>query len=148
MAKKRTHSAAIVRAFPVRAPAPIIRVAVPRVGGSKKAKKKGHRRSSHGEALTTQRMIEFGLAGAALGFLEKSFPNLPTIPFAGVKGTLAIAAYYFSDKGKKKGLVRDIAIAATTLAGYQMGKEGHISGDVMGDIAPQVGRVHGVAAQV
>lgn len=91
-------------------------------------------------------MLGSALGGAALGFIEKSFPNLPTVPVIGRKGTIAIGAYLLSKRGGLGGsLLRDVAIAAAVLAGYELGKEGHISGEVMGDLAPQVS---GVASQI
>ena len=86
------------------------------------------------------------MGGAALGFLEKTFPNLPTVPFIGRKGTIAIGAYFLHKRGTGGGILRDVAIAAAVLAGYELGKDGKISGEVMGDLAPQVSG--NIAAQV
>jgi hypothetical protein len=83
------------------------------------------------------------LGGAALGFIEKQWPNAPTLPIIGRAGSIALAAYWFGGKSKP-GLMRDIAIAGAVVAGYELGKTGKIAGDVDGDLAPQVG----VAAQV
>lgn len=86
------------------------------------------------------------LGGAALGFIEKQWPNAPTLPIIGRAGTIALAAYYFGGKAKP-GLMRDIALSGAAVAGYELGKTGKIAGDdVLGDIAPQVGGA--VAAQV
>lgn len=96
--------------------------------------------------------MAIGIGGAVVGFVEKSIgASLPTIPLLGRKGTLAIGLYFFG-KGKG-GLIRDAAVAAAAVAGYELGSTGKISGDVMGgDVmgpVPQVsGRMHGLAAQV
>jgi hypothetical protein len=84
------------------------------------------------------------LGGAALGFVEKQWPNAPTLPLLGRAGTIALAAYFFGGKSKP-GLMRDIAIAGAVVAGYELGKTGKIAGDdVLGDVSPQIG----IAAQV
>jgi hypothetical protein len=83
------------------------------------------------------------LGGAALGFIEKQWPNAPTVPYIGRAGTIALGCWFFGGKSKP-GLLRDIAIAGAVVAGYELGKFGKISGDVEGELAPQVG----VAAQV
>lgn len=85
------------------------------------------------------------LGGAALGFVEKQWPNAPTLPIIGRAGTIALGAYWFGGK-TKPGLLRDMAIAGAVIAGYELGRYGKISGeDVLGgDLADQVG----VAAQV
>lgn len=91
-------------------------------------------------------MLGSALGGAALGLIEKSFPNLPTVPVIGRKGTIAVAAYFLSKRGGiGGGILRDVAIAAAVLAGYELGKEGRVSGEVMGDLAPQVS---GIASQI
>lgn len=76
-----------------------------------------------------------------LGFLEKQFPQIPTVPLIGKKGTIVLAGYYLSKRGGSLGhIARDVAIAGAALAGNELGSTGRISGDV----APQV---HGVASQ-
>ena len=129
------------RAITVRQPAPVVRVSVPRATPAKRGGRRHHK--SGGGALTTERMFGAALGGGVLGLVDKMFPNLPTIPVLGKAGTLAALAYFFA-KGKGSGVARDAAIAGASIAGYQLGKEGKVSGDLMGDIAPQVG----VASQV
>lgn len=137
MAKRKT-STQIVRAVQVRpSPAPIIRVSAPRAGGSKKKRRGGGRKGGKG-GMTQQTLMSAAIGGAAFGFVQKSFPNLPTIPMLGRAGTIALACYFF---GKRIPLARDIGMAAAAIAGYQLGTDGH----VLGDISPQV---RGVAAQV
>jgi hypothetical protein len=89
-------------------------------------------------------MFSAALGGGVLGLVDKMFPNLPTIPVLGKAGTIAAIAYFFS-KGKGGGIARDTAIAGASIAGYQLGSQGKISGDLMGDVVPQV---TGVASQV
>jgi hypothetical protein len=89
-------------------------------------------------------MIEMAIGGAAYGFIEKQFPTLPTLPIVGRAGTIALGAYYFAKS--RGGIIRDVAIAAAVIAGYQIGSTGRISG-LDGDIAAQVSG-GGVAAQV
>lgn len=135
-ARTRRASAPIVRT--VRAPAQVIRVSAP----APIRHRRGHRRHGSGSsgALTGQRVLGLGLGGLALGLLEKAIPNLPTIPVLGRKGTIALGCYWFS-RGSGGGLIRDIAIAAASIAGYELGTTGKISGDFDSD-------VRGVAAQV
>jgi len=143
MAKRRASSTAIVRAFPVRSPAPVIRIAAPR---ALPAKKTHRRRGAASTGITGKTLIGAGIGGAALGFIEKTFPNLPTMPIIGRTGTIAIAAYMISKRGGG-GIARDIALAAAVLTGYQIGKTGTVAGDVMGDVMGD-DDVSGLAAQV
>lgn len=143
MAKTRrtATSTQIIRAFPIpRQQAPIIKVSAPRAIATRK--KTHRRRSSVGGAMSGKSLIATAIGGAAFGFIEKSFPQLPTLPLVGRAGTIAIAAYFLSKRGGLGGgIVRDIANAGAAIAGYQLGKTGTIAGDVMGD-------VDGLAAEV
>jgi hypothetical protein len=123
----------------VRQAAPIIRVSAPRAPKAKKHRRK-HSGGSFGGGLTTNTLVQHALGGAAFGFIEKSFPTLPTIPFLGRAGTIAIGAYFLG--GKRGGIMRDIALAAAAIAGYELGNTGKISGPDY-----QYG-VHGIASQV
>jgi hypothetical protein len=143
MAKRRTRrrssSAPIVRT--VRAPAQVIRVSAPRSSPIRHRRRKGSG-GGGGSALSVQRLMAMGLGGMALGFIEKAIPQLPTIPILGRKGTIAVGAYYMSKGGHGPSILRDVAIVAAGLAGYELGTTGKISGDI-----PD--QVHGgVAAQV
>src|SRR5262249_12243915 len=138
--KTTHHTAALTRVIPVRAPAPIIRVSAPRAAPTHHKKHHGKKRHHHSGSLTQQGLIAIGIGGAVVGFLEKSIGDkLPTIPLLGRKGTLAVGLAFFG-KGKG-GVIRDAAIAAAAIAGYELGKTGSISGDIV----PQVS---GIAAQV
>lgn len=137
-----TTTRSIVRT--VQAPAPVVRVSVPRASPKRGGGKRRHHKGGGGGALTTERMFGAALGGGVLGLVDKMFPNLPTIPVLGKAGTLAALAYFFA-KGKGSGIARDAAIAGASIAGYQLGTQGKVSGDLMGDLAPQV---TGVASQV
>lgn len=111
-----------------------------------KSKSRRRGKGGGGGGLSLTMLGGTALGGAALGFIEKQWPNAPTLPIIGRAGTIALAAYYFGGK-QKPGLMRDIALSGAAVAGYELGKTGKISGDdVEGDIAPQVGGA--VAAQV
>lgn len=86
-------------------------------------------------------MVQGALGGAGYGLIEKMFPNLPTVPLLGKAGTVALACYFF----RPKGILADVGFAAAVLAGYQLGKDGRISGDDDDFVVPQV---RGVASQV
>jgi len=115
-----------------RAPAPVIRISAPRAVSA--PRKKHHRRRVGSGDGGKNAMWQHALGGAALGFAEKSgiTKMLPQIPMLGVKGTFA-AAGYFLGLTKKPGIMRDAVLAAATLAGYELGKDGKVSGDVDGD---------------
>ena len=74
-------------------------------------------------------MVGHGVGGFAVGFIEKSFPNLPTLPLIGRKGAIALGAFFLHGKHP---LVADIGLAAAAISGYELGSAGHITGDVMG----------------
>jgi hypothetical protein len=142
MAKRRTSTASMVRYVSApRAAAPII-IRAPRAAPAKHHRK--HHRKGGVGGLTQGRMVEFAIGGAAFGFISKNFgAQLPTLPIIGRSGTIALGAYYL---GKSKGgIMRDIAIAAAVIAGFEIGTTGKISGDDMSGIAPQVS---GLASQV
>ena len=67
---------------------------------------------------------------AAVGWAEKSgvLDALPTVPGIGRKGTLALAAFFWSKYGGGK-IARDVCVVASALAGYEFGKLGSVSGD-------------------
>lgn len=82
-------------------------------------------------------MQNMALGGFAVGIVEKSFGDkLPSLPVVGRKGAIALGVYFFNPKS---GLIRDLGVAAATLAGYEFGKTGTVTGDVMGG---------GIAAQM
>ncbi len=141
MAKRRTTSTQIVRAVPVRAPAPIIRVQAPRAPATHH-KRKGHRRKGNGAGNTLNQasMQSHAVGGFLYGIVEKNFgAQITTLPVVGRAGAVALGCYFLG-KGKG-GMVADLGKAAAVIAGYQFGTTGKINGL----IAPQVA---GVAAQV
>jgi len=85
-----------------------------------------------------QQMLGHTIAGFGYGYIEKSFPNLPTLPVVGRAGTIAVIAKMAIGKVP---YAREVCMFAAGLAGYQMGTQGH----VLGDVVPQV---HGIASQV
>src|SRR4029077_4004812 len=109
--------------------------------------KKHHRRRSSGAggALTPKVMMGAAVGGAIFGFIEKTFPTLPAIPLIGRSGTVAVTAYILQKKMGGGSIVRDVGLAAAVIAGYELGKDGKISGDVDGQLADQV---RGISSQV
>lgn len=107
-------------------------------GGSRRRRRGGGRRrhSSGGGTGGVNRMIGYAVGGFAVGFIEKTFPSLPSIPLIGKKGAIAVAAHFL--RGKHP-IIGDIGMAAAAISGYELGKSGVISGDVMGG---------GIAAQM
>lgn len=92
-------------------------------------------------------MLGAAIGGAIFGFIDKSFPNLPTLPILGRAGTIAVAGYFLGRSGGlgRSSIVRDVTFAAAVIAGYELGHDGKISGDVDGFIP---GQVTGIASQV
>ncbi len=127
-----------------RASAPIIRVSAPRAAPVKRHHKR--RGVSHGSgkfgsatgAMTPTKSGSLALGGFIYGFIEKNFPQIPTLPVIGKSGAIAIIAYFAG--GKSAGIIADVGNAASVIAGYSFGSTGKVSG-----LAPQVS---GVAAQV
>lgn len=128
MARRRSGTVTVVRAAPASA-APIIRVAAPRAPVYRRvrsAARRGGRALARSGALTP---ITAALVSAGVGYAEKSgiLDALPTVPAIGRKGTLAIAAYFWSRAGGGK-IARDVAVVSAALAGYEFGKQGEVSG--------------------
>ncbi len=91
-------------------------------------------------------MLATAFGGFGLGFIDKHFPTLPTLPVIGRAGTIALGAYLVGRFTGMKlgGLTRDVALAGAAVAGYEMGKDGKVSGEVMG-VPPQVS---GIASNI
>jgi hypothetical protein len=146
MAKRKTKSKSsgartvVVRE---RASAPVI-IRAPRAAPVKHHKRR--RGVSHGGgkfgsatgAMTPTKSGSLALGGFIYGFIEKNFPQIPTLPVIGKSGAIAIIAYFAG--GKSAGIIADVGNAASVIAGYSFGSTGKVSG-----LAPQVS---GVAAQV
>jgi hypothetical protein len=125
-----------------RAAAPIIKVSAPRAPAKQKRRGRRRHHGGGGGALSMRTMAGAALGGALLGFIEKQFPTLPTVPLIGRKGTIALIAYFVAKKGGTLATIaRDVGLAAAAIAGNELGATGKVSGDV----APQV---HGIASQV
>jgi hypothetical protein len=120
--------------MPRPAPAPIVRVSMPRAaGGTTKPKKKHHTKRRHagtGMSLGTT-LAGATIAGGMIGLAEKTglMSKLPEIPYVGRKGSIALLAYAWARWGGGGQIARDVAIAAATMAAYQLGKEQKIDGE-------------------
>ena len=98
--------------------------------------------------MNPKHMMGVAIGGAIVGYVEKKWPNLPTLPMIGRTGTIAIVCYFLGKRGgmASNSIVRDMGIAAASIAGYSLGKEGKVAGedvegdddDVSGAIAAQV----------
>lgn len=136
MARRKSTATQIVRAVPVRTPAPIIRVSAPRPAKEKKKHRRRRGGSSSGGGIS--HLAKHAAGGFAFGYIQKTFPNLPTLPIVGQAGSIALLAHYMRGKFP---LASEIATAAAVIAGYQLGHDGKVQGeDEQG--------VFGVAAQL
>jgi hypothetical protein len=102
-----------------------------------KPSKKGHRGKGRGRQSSEKTLMGLVVGGFILGFIDKSGTSIPTIPILGRAGTIALAAHFFG-KGKA-GMVTDVRNSAASVAAYEFGLKGSVSGD---DEAG-VGRVRG-----
>lgn len=132
MAKRRraatTTKIVRVGGYP-RAPAPIVRVAVPR---ALPARRHRRRRSggSVGGGFVSSDVVQAVIGGALYGFAVKSglVAKLPAIPIIGRTGTAALLLDYFARHGGGH-WARSASRSAAAIAGYQLGAEGAIQGD-------------------
>jgi hypothetical protein len=88
-------------------------------------KHKGHRGSRRGES-SEKVLAAHAMGGFILGYIDKTQPNIPTIPILGRAGTIAVAAHFIG-KGKP-GIATNVRNAAAAVAGYEFGNKGTISG--------------------
>ena len=73
------------------------------------------------------------MGGFAYGFVEKTWgPQIPSLPFIGKSGAVALACYFLSPRHP---LIKDVGIAAAAIAGYSFGKTGTVSGDEYDELA-------------
>lgn len=70
-------------------------------------------------------IIGAAIGGGVYGLIEKSFPDLPSLPMVGKSGTVAAICYFI---GGRSQIIRDTGIAAAAIAGYSLAKEGKVSG--------------------
>jgi hypothetical protein len=87
---------------------------------------KGGRRG-RGKASSEKTLMGLIVGGFILGFIDKSGTSIPTIPILGRAGTIAVAAHFFG-KGKA-GMVTDVRNSAASVAAYEFGLKGSVSGD-------------------
>lgn len=139
MAKRRSSSASGVRIVKMSAPraaAPIIRVSAPRAAPAKRRRGRARHYARAAGGFVSQHNIDMFIGGAGYGFLVRSgmIDRLPAIPIIGRTGTAAIVLDYFSKRGGGGGggIVARMATSAAVLAGYQLGHDGKITGDVEG----------------
>jgi hypothetical protein len=80
--------------------------------------------------------MKAAIAAAVYGFAAKSgiFNALPTIPVLGRTGSIAVLAYLASKNGFGGNMARQVAVVAATIAGYQLGSVGSVSGDDDGGV--------------
>ncbi len=146
MAKRKTRrssSPARARQVTVRQAAPIvIRSSSAPARTSRKRRSGGGKRRGGSDGSLGKTAMAVGLGGAAVGWIEKTWPNLPSISIVGRKGTIALAAYFL--RGKLP-YAREVCLAAAAIAGYQFGSEGKVTGYDDDYYDPGV---HGVASQV
>lgn len=112
-----------------RSPQPIVvrpRVVAPK---AKKHHRRGH--SVAGGGLKT--LAIFGAAGFVMGQIDKSGTNIPTVPILGRAGTIAVILHFI---GKRNPMLQQAALAAASVAGYEYGNTGKVSG-VHGMVARQ-----------
>lgn len=126
MARSRSRSRALARR------SVSVKPVVIRTTKVVKAKRRHHRggRSIGIGGFLSGGNTEMMMAGAALGFLDKSsiVASLPKLPFLGEHGTIAVAAYMLSSGGRMP-LAANICRGALFLSAYELVKQGSISGD-------------------
>jgi hypothetical protein len=117
--------------FAPRAPAAI--VVRTRTAPAKRRRSHRRRRSSGSVGgVLGNNTIQYAIGGALYGFAVKQglVAKLPAIPVIGRTGTAAILLNYWAGHGGGD-MVRKAATAAACIAGYQLGAEGHVTGDDM-----------------
>jgi hypothetical protein len=127
--KSRSTSTRIVQ-IPARQSAPIIKVSAPRAPAKRKASRRRRVGGGGGSSLMPgSGTLGIGAGGALYGFAVKSgwVAKLPAIPVIGRTGTAAILLDYWGKRGGGQ-MVKNAALAAAAIAGYQLGSEGSIMG--------------------
>ena len=96
-------------------------------------KKKRVENLSAGKELLSNERIGALVGGFLLGVLDAKGTKLPTIPVLGRAGTCGVALYYLG-KHMRQPMVSHSATGFLSIAAYQMGNKGVVSGDsVVGD---------------
>jgi hypothetical protein len=131
-AARRTSSAIVLR--PVQRRAPSTRTIVVRTRTA--APVKHHKKKGRGAGGTGKHLTYALLGAAALGFLDKSSFNLPTIPILGKAGTVGLGLWAYGKYGHSA-MAGNMATGPLSIAIYELVKEGSVSGvegdDVDGD---------------
>lgn len=143
-AKTKTVKAGSTTVVAIPQAAPIQRRSRRRSVARRSAPRRHRRRHSGGGGLLGRyggssygsRLVGHGIGGFAVGWIEKTFPSLPSLPFIGRKGAIAAAAYFLHGR---HAIIADVGLAAAAISGYELGTSGTITGDVMGgSIASQM----------
>jgi hypothetical protein len=144
MARRKTKTAIQTIRVPRAAGPQIIKVQAPRAPAKRKAPRRRRRQSTIGAfgGAASRSNIDVAIGGGLYGLAVKAglIDKLPAIPIVGRTGTAAILLTYASQRGMGGELVKRMAIAASVLAGYQLGTEGKVLGDggapmhTMGDL--------------
>lgn len=126
-ARTNTGGGVVVVSAP---PAPRRRRSISRAyqGAAVKAKRTARRvAGSYANAGLKPRMLGAAMGGFGVGIVEKTFgAKLPSLPYVGRKGAIALAVYFLQPKTK---LLQDIGLAAAALSGYEFAKDGKVSGE-------------------
>lgn len=132
MAAKSAARAPIIIRQPA-ARAPIIKVSAPRASRAKHyARRAGHHLKRAGQkALEEKHTLAAVGAAAALGFVEREKVALPAIPKLGMAGTYGLVAWA-AGKYMRSRTLAHVATGLLSVAAYQLGKTGEISGEVEG----------------
>ena len=138
---KHKHSTAMVLHRRASSAKPIV------IKQTKVIKHKAKRRHSGGGGgglglgkLFSDKRVQVVLAGLGVGFLEKQtfYASLPSLPFVGKKGTIAIAAQLVGGK-----LGDDVPTAALLLGAFECATTGKVSGEYVAGEVDGVGYVAG-----
>lgn len=72
-------------------------------------------------------MTAVAVGGFGVGFIEKTWgAQIPSLPWVGRKGAVALAIYFLNPKSKE---LRSVGVAAAAISGYELGSQGKISGE-------------------
>lgn len=113
---------------------PTVKVSVPRAAPLARKTKRRSPRRSVGESTSTSSLLTDAIVGYLVGYLDRQGTAIPTIPILGRAGTLAAGAYFFR---KSSPMLRKAVGPLVTIATYELGREGHVSGegiDVSGSV--------------
>jgi hypothetical protein len=139
--RRRTAVATTARIVRVNSPAPIVRISAPRPAKVRRRSRRRHHGGGRiGGGLISNESVQLAIGGMLYGYAVKAgiVAKLPALPLLGRTGTAALLLDYFGRHGGGQ-LCTKAAHAAASIAGYQLGSEGTITGDandfVQGDFA-------------